>query len=303
MLEPVSDPNTPRPDRDPIGPPSEHDPNAPRPDRVPDLPQPAGGALMPPAPGAPPPATPPTPEGSGGAPATPGGVDEPVSRVPREPSVASATDDTVARAAVPPGAVPSAGAAPPPGAAPPRSYWTAPDDRPRGPAPGIAYAGFWIRLVAFIIDLIPLAILSVLVIAPFIGTFIDAISELPPPPSTEDPNSPEYLAWQRLLMQRLTPVISQLTPLSGLLQLVSALYYIGFWTWRGQTPGMMLLGLRVARESDGAPPGLARSILRYVGYFISQLVLFIGFIWVAFDSRKQGWHDKIAGTVVVRPAG
>jgi uncharacterized RDD family membrane protein YckC len=63
---------------------------------------------------------------------------------------------------------------------------------------------------------------------------------------------------------------------------------------------MMLLGLRVARESDGSAPGLGRSFLRYIGYFVSGLALGIGFLWVAFDSRKQGWHDKIAGTVVIR---
>ena len=92
-------------------------------------------------------------------------------------------------------------------------------------------------------------------------------------------------------------------PVFGLFQLVSIVYFVGFWAWRGQTPGMMLLGLRVAREADGTNPGLVRSILRYAGYFLSWIALFIGFIWVAFDSRKQGWHDKIAGTVVVRRAG
>ena len=50
-------------------------------------------------------------------------------------------------------------------------------------------------------------------------------------------------------------------------------------------------------------PGLGRSILRFVGYWICWITLFIGFFWVGFDSRKQGWHDKIAGTVVVRRSG
>jgi uncharacterized RDD family membrane protein YckC len=48
---------------------------------------------------------------------------------------------------------------------------------------------------------------------------------------------------------------------------------------------------------------LGRSFLRYVGYWVVWITLFIGFIWVAFDGRKQGWHDKIAGTLVVRRSG
>jgi uncharacterized RDD family membrane protein YckC len=46
---------------------------------------------------------------------------------------------------------------------------------------------------------------------------------------------------------------------------------------------------------------VVRALLRYVGLIISIVVLLLGVIWIAFDSRKQGWHDKIAGTVVVRP--
>jgi uncharacterized RDD family membrane protein YckC len=59
----------------------------------------------------------------------------------------------------------------------------------------------------------------------------------------------------------------------------------------------------VARDTDGTKPGFGRSFLRYVGYWVAWITLFIGFIWVAFDGRKQGWHDKIAGTLVVRRSG
>jgi len=48
------------------------------------------------------------------------------------------------------------------------------------------------------------------------------------------------------------------------------------------------------------PPSLGQAIGRYLAYFVSALVLGLGFIWIAFDTRKQGWHDKLAGTVVVR---
>jgi uncharacterized RDD family membrane protein YckC len=184
--------------------------------------------------------------------------------------------------------------------APRPSYWVLPEEASRGPAPGFAYAGFWIRLVAFLIDLIPIVVVSAIVLVPMFATVFDSFRDMPIPPRGTSVDSPEYRAWQIALQQRLGASMAQFYPLSGLLQLLSVAYYVGFWTWRGQTPGMMLLGLRIARESDGTPPGLGRSILRYVGFVISQIPLFLGFIWVAFDSKKQGWHDKIAGTVVVR---
>jgi uncharacterized RDD family membrane protein YckC len=194
---------------------------------------------------------------------------------------------------------PPAGSAPPP----PTSYWVQREQRPAGPAPGFAYAGFWIRLLAYIIDTIPLLVVGFLLFAPAFASMADSFRDIPLPPRGTSVNSEAYRAYQALVMQRMTDVMAPLYPLYGLWQLITIVYFVGFWTWRGQTPGMMLLGLRVAREVDGSLPGLARSILRYVGYFISQLPLFLGFIWIAFDSRKQGWHDKIAGTVVVRRTG
>jgi uncharacterized RDD family membrane protein YckC len=52
--------------------------------------------------------------------------------------------------------------------------------------------------------------------------------------------------------------------------------------------------------ATGRNIGIGRAIGRFVGYAISGIALDIGFIWVAFDARKQGWHDKIASTFVVR---
>jgi uncharacterized RDD family membrane protein YckC len=185
---------------------------------------------------------------------------------------------------------------------PPQSYWEAP---PQGAAPvaGLVYAGFWIRVGAYLIDIIPQLILWGILFIPMFASIGDVIRDVPPPAPGVSIDSPEFQAYQALIQQRISEALAPMYSLSGLSQLLSAVYFIGFWTWRGQTPGMMLLGLRIARDADGTPPGLARSILRYVGYVISTIVLFIGFIWVAFDRKKQGWHDKIAGTVVVRRAG
>jgi len=81
--------------------------------------------------------------------------------------------------------------------------------------------------------------------------------------------------------------------------LLVAAYFIAFWTWKGQTPGKMALDLKVIK-ADGGPVDLATAILRYIGYLVSGLILGIGFLLIPFDSRKQGLHDKIAGTFVIR---
>ena len=206
-----------------------------------------------------------------------------------------ATGQEDARLGAVPGAAGEVAVAPPA----PTSYWVHPDlERRAGPAPGYAYAGFWIRVLAYLIDLIPLMIVSGILLAPLLGDLLAVILDNPPPPRGSSPATVE--AWSERYLRQVAPHLETMTRVSGLLQLLPLAYHVGFWTWRGQTPGMMLVGLRVARESDGSSPGLGRSFLRYIGYLISGFALGIGFIWVAFDSRKQGWHDKIAGTVVVR---
>jgi uncharacterized RDD family membrane protein YckC len=99
-------------------------------------------------------------------------------------------------------------------------------------------------------------------------------------------------------------VVAILTPigLGSIGSLLSIVYFIGMWGYMGQTVGMMPFNLKVVRAEDGAKITWVQAILRYIGLFISILCIFIGVIWVAFDPRKQGWHDKIGGTVVVKPA-
>jgi uncharacterized RDD family membrane protein YckC len=153
---------------------------------------------------------------------------------------------------------------------PPPVSWQAPPPAPTGPAAGLRYAGFWIRVVAFILDGIVIAVIS----APFggTGTVVQTGNQ-----------------------------ISFNTSATGLQTLISLIYYVGFWAWRGQTPGMIPFNLRVVMADTGNKPDVVRALLRYVGLIISFVVILLGVIWVAFDARKQGWHDKIASTLVVRP--
>jgi uncharacterized RDD family membrane protein YckC len=76
-------------------------------------------------------------------------------------------------------------------------------------------------------------------------------------------------------------------------------YFLSFWTYSGQTLGHKILGLRVVRV-DGRPLSLGTAALRFLGEMLSWLVLGLGLIWVAFDVNKEGWHDKIARTRVIR---
>ncbi len=75
------------------------------------------------------------------------------------------------------------------------------------------------------------------------------------------------------------------------------------WGRFGTTPGKLLLELRVVEARSGERPGLVRAFIRYLGYFVSFLALGIGFLWIVFDRRRQGLHDKLAGTRVVCIAG
>lgn len=88
--------------------------------------------------------------------------------------------------------------------------------------------------------------------------------------------------------------------ISGYATLIGALYAIAFWMyWNGQTPGKKIMGIKIIKE-DGEKVDSQAAILRYVGYLISGAVFMLGFIWILFDKRKQGWHDKIAKTLVVK---
>ena len=94
-------------------------------------------------------------------------------------------------------------------------------------------------------------------------------------------------------------VISSVVPVLGLLFILLFFYWF-YNEMKCQTPGRRLLGIRVVNES-GDPISFWRGILRgIIGKTVSGIFLYLGFIWAAFDREKRGWHDKIAGTYVVR---
>ncbi len=137
------------------------------------------------------------------------------------------------------------------------------------------YGGFGVRTLAILLDAIILGLLTS-AIAPIIGVGSIVTSQ-----TTAGGITVNYTA-------------------NALATGVGLLYFVGFWSLRGQTPGIIPFRMRVVRAVDGSRPDWVVCLLRYAGLIISIAAIFIGVIWAIFDSRKQGWHDKIAGTLVVR---
>ena len=88
---------------------------------------------------------------------------------------------------------------------------------------------------------------------------------------------------------------------NGLSTLIGLAYFLYFWSsyGHGQTIGNRVMKIRVVK-TNGSELSLTDAFIRYIGLILSCVVIFIGVIWVAFDANKQGWHDKIAGTYVVK---
>jgi len=82
--------------------------------------------------------------------------------------------------------------------------------------------------------------------------------------------------------------------------IVTASYHAYFWGTSSSTLGMRLFRLRVVDANTGQPIGIGRAVLRYIGFLVAAAPCWLGLIWAAFDPRAQGWHDKIASTVVLQ---
>jgi len=147
---------------------------------------------------------------------------------------------------------------------------TPPDNAP-AQAGEVQYVGFWIRVAAALIDSVLVAAITLPILIKFYGM--------------------SYLESQQLVQGPLDLLITWVLP---------AVLVIWFWRAKQATPGKMVFSARIVDATTFAPPSLKQSIGRYLGYFVSTIPLCLGLLWVAFDRRKQGWHDKLAGTVVVR---
>lgn len=135
----------------------------------------------------------------------------------------------------------------------------------------LEYAGFWSRTGASLIDSVLVFICTVPLLMAVYGM--------------------SYWESDALIMGPADFLISWVLPAVGVVLL---------WIALSKTPGKMAIGATIVDSRTGGKPTAGQFIIRYLGYFVAALPLGLGIIWVGFDPRKQGWHDKMAGTVVVR---
>lgn len=139
-------------------------------------------------------------------------------------------------------------------------------------AGSVEYAGFWQRLLAAFIDVILLLCITTPLLGAIYGWdyFLDGSRSLLP-------SGAEFF-------------ITYVLP---------ALATIVFWKTRQATPGKMMLSMKIVDAETFGPMSAGQAVGRYFAYIVSAIVFMLGYLWIAFDPRKQAWHDKLAGTVVV----
>jgi uncharacterized RDD family membrane protein YckC len=133
------------------------------------------------------------------------------------------------------------------------------------------YAGFWIRCGAVLIDMLVMTI-----VLAFPLTLIYGL---------------EYWSGDRLIYGFWDVVLSYVAP---------TIATIWFWLRFLGTPGKIATNLEIVDASTGNKMSTAQAIGRYFAYILSILPLCLGFLWIGIDKHKQSWHDKLAGTVVIR---
>ena len=136
----------------------------------------------------------------------------------------------------------------------------------------LKYVGFWKRTVAGLVD----TFLIILVIFPIL-IWVYGI---------------EYLNNEHMEKGSFDFIINYVFPTIAVILL---------WKYYQATPGKMIFKATIIDAKTGGKPSLRQLIIRYLGYIISTIPLGLGIFWVAFDKKKQGFHDKLANTVVVQP--
>lgn len=153
------------------------------------------------------------------------------------------------------------------------------------------YAGFWLRFVAVIIDYIIVYVLQSFVFVPVLGLMgISFASKMDNMESMSDAEK----------MGMIGSIIAIGGATALLMQIIAILYWTLMESSKYQaTVGKLALGLKVT-DVDGNSLDFVKSLIRNICKIISQMILFIGFIMAGFTEKKQGLHDIIAGTLVVK---
>lgn len=162
------------------------------------------------------------------------------------------------------------------------------------------YAGFWKRVLAHIIDQIIISIISFFLIMPLLMIFGIGIF------SAFGLDDVEYYSLvvdrpfgDDLTIAGLTALVFSIILIVILVNVVQWLYYAIFESSNKQaTAGKMILNLKVT-DTAGNKISFGRATGRYFGKILSSLILYIGFIMIAFTEKKQGLHDILAGCLVL----
>ena len=136
----------------------------------------------------------------------------------------------------------------------------------------LKYVGFWKRTVAVLVD----TFLIILVTLPIL-IWVYGI---------------EYLNNEHMEKGSFDFIINYVFPTIAVILL---------WKYYQATPGKMIFKATIVDAKTGGKPTLKQWIIRYLGYFVSLIPFGLGYFWVAFDKKKQGFHDKLAKTVVIQP--
>jgi len=155
-------------------------------------------------------------------------------------------------------------------------------------APTVYVVGFWKRLLAALIDfaiVLPAAALIMFVVSKIAGVAM--------PPSNL--RLLDVDLWLDLVLRTDPAVVMAFTLVTG----IGLLYALVFQITAGRTVGMRVLKMRVV-DVYGERPSGGRCVARCAGYLAGIATLFLGFLWIGFDSEKRGLQDWIAGTYVVR---
>jgi uncharacterized RDD family membrane protein YckC len=153
------------------------------------------------------------------------------------------------------------------------------------PVQAVSYAGFWIRLGAYLIDLVILLILQSIADFAIFGSMFMT----PTTPITPGQNPFEVMA----------PMFARMGATILTNTLLFAAYYTGFVGAMGATPGKLAVGLRIVRP-NGGPVSYLRALGRYFATVLSGMILCIGYLLIAFDAEKRGLHDMICDTRVIQ---
>ena len=161
-------------------------------------------------------------------------------------------------------------------------------------------AGWWLRVAAYVLDQLILAIPLMLVYFVFLVPVFFAMAQDPSFRSTAPVSVAENQRRAQVMMERMLPAMFGFFAVA---LVVPVAYFSFFHGWRGQTPGKMAVRIRVVLE-NGERISYVRALIRYLValalWFAFYIPGVIDVLFPLFDKKKQAIHDKAAGTVVVR---